>query len=41
MQLKLAVLGAIFLSAAITSAQTVDQIIAKNLQARGGLEKST
>jgi hypothetical protein len=39
MHLKLVVLGAIFLSTATTFAQTVDEIIAKNLQARGGVEK--
>jgi hypothetical protein len=39
MQLKLAVLGTVFLTSALSSAQTVDEIIAKNLQARGGVEK--
>jgi hypothetical protein len=38
MQLKLAVIAALF-SVGIASAQTVDEIIAKNIEARGGLEK--
>lgn len=38
MQWKLAVMAALF-SAGLAAAQTVDEIVAKNIQARGGLDK--